>query len=211
MPHTHTTPGQRVPVALFLTPPDTNPARPPAGWGGLPVQHLGLLIRRHARLGDLVATLDNDPTIAAIAAHLHRLPANLTGHPQRIRATTGRPARRAGQGIGLLLVPPAAWARFASLVEAVDALNSWRRLLRPGGFLVTVLPVRAAGWYVPSLRTDVIAAGRAAGLGYHQHIPAITAPSPTAAQPPLSTQGRHRPAHRDVILFAAITTEATDA
>ncbi len=95
------------------------------------------------------------------------------------------------------------------------ALDGWRALLRPGGFLIVLLTA-GPGTSVLGHRSTVIAAARTAGLLYHQHIPALLVPLPEteprteaaiAAHPPLSA-GRHVRSHRDLLVFASMTPEA---
>jgi len=104
-----------------------------------------------------------------------------------------------------------------------EAMHRWHRLLRPGGFMLTVVPATGPEPGRISHRSLVITAARAAGLRYHQHLPVLLVPLPTAeprtdasraaGTRPALLDGRHLPIHLDVLAFAATTTdqEATDA
>lgn len=230
MPQTHPsdTRPDRAPVALFLHPTHTYRPTDPAGrplpdWYGIHPDHVAHLIARYTRDGDTVLDTDNHPTVTAAAEHLHCRPGvALTGgeHPHRSTQPVdldAAPAARGGAGLVLATLPRLD-IDTRDVFTLSRALGAWRALLRPGGFLIVLL---TAGPGIPALghRSTVIAAARTAGLLYHQHIPALLAPlaeteprteSGVAAYPPLRG-GRHERAHRDLLAFASITPEATDA
>jgi hypothetical protein len=95
-------------------------------------------------------------------------------------------------------------------------MRHWQELLRPGGFLLTVLTARGAKPGTSNHRTTVITAACAAGLLYHQHIPVALAPPPEdeprvrpdgdLAIPAKLINGRHVSAHVDVLAFAGTAT-----
>jgi hypothetical protein len=242
--HTSTDRPQPVPVSLFLV--VARRPRPPRGsaiaasdlsdWHGLSASNLAYLIRRHTRFGDVVLDLDEHPTVAAAARYLHRAPAKLVtdGKAERIRLLppskdAARPRRvlsRPGPGANLVLVTlPRAGAYSLDLHGMTRAMNTWRRLVRPGGFLIAALTARGPEPGKLSHRSTVIAAARAAGLIYHQHIPVLLVPLPehdprTDPETPGAPDdgrrlrgGRHLPAFRDLLVFASTATgeEATRA
>jgi hypothetical protein len=241
MPQTHPHTPERPHVGLFLVPPNrqrlvpANRRRAPladeAAWHGIDPQRLAWLIRHYTRAGDVVLDLDANPAVASVARHLRRHPAILVtdGDTTQVRltGTRTRPARvrrLRHSGVSLLLAGmPRPGGDRLGLHAMTEAMRRWHRLLRPGGFLLTV--VDAAG-PLPgriSSRTLIITAARAAGLRYHQHLPVLLVPLPdaeprtdasrAAGTPPALLDGRHLPIHLDILAFAATTIdqEATDA
>ena len=139
-----------------------------------------------------------------------------------------RPRRvvcRPGPGADLIVVTlPRAGADSLDLHGMTRAISTWRRLLRPGGHLIAALTAAGPEPGAVSHRSTVIAAARAAGLLYHQHIPVLLVPMPEhdprtdPGQADESDErrlrdGRHLPAFRDLVVFAgtAISEEATRA
>ncbi|GAA3950015.1 hypothetical protein [Actinoplanes auranticolor] len=230
MPQTHPTDTRptRAPVGLFLHPTHTYRPTDSAGralpdWYGVHPDHVAHLIARYTRAGDTVLETDGHPTVAAAAEHLHRYPgiAVTDGeHPPVWPETLdGQSAVTIRHDAGLVLATlPRLDIDTRDVHDLSRALHSWQELLRPGGFLVVLLAA-GLGNGAPAPRSTVIAAARTAGLLYHQHIPALlvrlpeveprTDPRP-ADRPPL-IGGRHVRAHRDLVVFASITPEATDA
>jgi hypothetical protein len=233
-----------VPVGLFLDSMSrprraafVRPGMP--DWHGLSPSDLAYLIRRYTRFGDVVLDLDEHPTVAAAARYLRRAPARLVTHraANRVRLLppgTDRPrrvVRRAGPGANLVLVTlPRAGVHRLDLPGVTRAMSAWRRLLRPGGHLIVALTARGPGSSsepgTVGHRSAVVAAGRAAGLIYHQHIPVLLIPLPERdprTDPEPSTEpvsgpadgrlrgGRHVSAFRDLVVFAGTATaeEAT--
>lgn len=236
---------QPVPVGLFLASthsprrsPFAHPGMP--NWHGLSPSNLAYLIHRTTRFGDVVLDLDEHPTVAAAARYLHRAPAKLVTDREtaRIRLLpppkdANRPRRvvcRPGPGANLILLTlPRAGTHSLDLHGMTQAMSTWRRLLRPGGFLIAALTARGTqpGTEPGTLshRSTVIAAARAAGLVYHQHIPVLLVPLPdhdprTDPEAPAEPNdgrrllaGRHLPVFRDLVVFAGTATgeEATRA
>ncbi|GIJ49750.1 hypothetical protein Val02_66360 [Virgisporangium aliadipatigenens] len=235
------TPPHRIPISLFL-PPTTGPGHPAPpiaampDWHGLPPVSVAHLIRRYTRIGDIVLDIDAHPTVAAAAVHLRRVPSPPdnagTGSPTR-----PLPAVSAGgcldevmprpeAVVDLIMVAfPRPWQDPLDLIATVEAMQAWRRLLRPGGHLIVVLDALAPEPDSIGYRSSVIAAARAAGLLYHQHIPVVHTPLPEheprtdidpATEPTPAKRlptGRHRLIHRDLIVFAGTATaqESIDA
>ncbi|WP_412740963.1 hypothetical protein [Krasilnikovia sp. MM14-A1259] len=207
MPNSPTDPRPAAPVGLFLTPPhDHRPldrtGQPLPNWYGLHPDHVARLIARYSRDGDTVLDLDTHPTVAAAARHLDR-------HPRLVVPEQC--------SVGLIL---ASLPRLGVDPRDVHGLrqtfDGWQTWLRPGGFLITLLTASPSG-DAARHRSTVIAAARAAGLLYHQHIPAVLVPLPEAdprtepdlaPRPPLLA-GRHVRAHRDLLAFATTALEIT--
>jgi hypothetical protein len=238
--HTSTDRPQPVPVGLFLATAH-RPRRPRGSalasdlpdWHGLSASNLAYLIRRYTRFGDVVLDLDEHPTVAAAARYLHRAPAKLVAQDgaERIRLLpppkdanrSRRVVSRPGPGANLVLVVlPRAGEYSLDLHGMTRAMSTWRRLLRPGGHLIAALTARGPEPGTISHRSTVIAAARAAGLIYHQHIPVLLVAlpahdprtDPEPAEEPDGRRlrgGRHLPAFRDLVVFAgtAIGGEAT--
>jgi hypothetical protein len=226
MPQTHTTDLRptRAPVGLLLRPTHTHRPADPAGralpdWYGIHPDHVAHLIARYTRYGDAILDTDAHPTIAAAAEHLHRRPGFALIDRDSPEPFDRRSAVTASNSARLVLATLPRLDVYSRDPHAVSqALGAWRELLRPGGFLVVLLTARP-GTGPLGHRSTVIAAARAAGLLYHQHIPALLVPLPEtdlrtgtrpAARPPLIA-GRHVRAHRDLLVFATITPEAADA
>jgi hypothetical protein len=233
-----TAPGDRpqpVPVGLFLA-HAVQPETPRAGqsavtapdWNGLPAATLAYLIRRYTRFGDVVVDLDGHPSVFAAARYLRRAPARLvtSRHGPRVRLVPPpagrwprRVVRRPGPGANLILVTlPRAGAYSLDLHGMTRAMNAWRPLLRPSGFLVAALTAHGSQPGTVSHRSTVIAAARAAGLRYHQHLPFVRVPLPeheprTEPERPDEADdgrrlldGRHVPTFRDLLVFASTAT-----
>jgi hypothetical protein len=224
---------ERPRVGLFLVPAPQRraPLANADAWHGIDPHRLAWLIRHYTRAGDVVLDLDAHPTVTRTARYLHRHTAVLItdGAASRVRLTDirARPARirrLTDSGVTLLLagLPRPSGDRL-DLHTLTEAMQQWHRLLRPGGFVLTVLPTRSPEPGRTSRRSTVITAARAAGLRYHQHLPVLLVPLPdteprtdpataTSTRPAL-LNGRHAPAHLDVLAFGSTIThqEATDA
>jgi hypothetical protein len=243
-----------VPVGLFLA-LTHRPRRCPIDLPGVPDWHglspgdVAYLIRHYTRFGDVVLDLDEHPTVAAAARYLRRAPAKLVTHgaTSRVRLVpprpnTDRPRRvvcRPGPGADLIMVTlPRPEADRLDLHAMTHAMSGWRRLLRPGGHLIAALTARGPApspepgtepgteFGLVSHRSTVIAAARAAGLLYHQHIPVLLVRLPehdprahlerdnetdseTDGGPGSGRRllaGRHLPAFRDLVAFASTAT-----
>jgi hypothetical protein len=224
---------QPVPVGLFLasthSPRRQAFARPGVpDWHGLHPGNVAYLIRRYTRFGDVVLDLDEHPTVAAAARYLRRAPAKLVtdGGMTRVRLVPpppeqDRPRRvvcRPGPGADLITVTlPRAGAYSLDLHGMTRSMSTWRRLLREGGHLIAALTARGPEPGTVSHRCTVVAAARAAGLLYHQHIPVLLVPLPerdprTDPDPADEPDGRrlragqHVPAFRDLVVFASTAT-----
>ncbi|WP_328366672.1 hypothetical protein [Micromonospora zamorensis] len=227
MPQTSPHHPERPPVGLFLVPAHHGdaPLIDPAAWHGIDPRRLAWLIRHYTHDGDLVADLDNHPTVFRAARYLHRYPVTITSDGGRIRVTDDRPARArrlAEDGLALLLagLPRPDGHRLGSH-DTAEAMRLWHRLLRPGGFVLVALHARAPepGRRI-SRRSTVISAARIAGLRYHQHIPVLVVPLPAhdprtdaataASTPPALLDGRHLHTHMDVLAFTATTLDQED-
>lgn len=229
MPQTHPrdTRPDRAPVALFLQPTHTHrptglARRALPDWYGVHPHHVAHLIARYTRDADTVLDTDAHPSVATAAEHLHRRPgvAITAGeHPQGSLEPIDRHTAAARRGAGLVLATLPRLDIDTRDVHALSrALGTWRAQLRPGGFLIILLTA-GPGTAALGHRSTVIAAARTAGLLYHQHVPALLIPLPkteprtestVALHPPLHG-GRHVRAHRDLLAFASMTPETTDA
>ncbi|HEX8631748.1 MAG TPA: hypothetical protein VF755_26615 [Catenuloplanes sp.] len=232
MPQTHpTTTGAGltpVPVALLLPPPARNDdtATTPGGlpdWCGITARDIARLIATYSQPDDIVVNLDAHPTISGAAAHLHRHPVT----PLTDRDRPGVPCSGVEDeamprhGAGLLVVSlPRAGINSHDVHDLTRAVRTWRPALRRGGYLLIALGARNPQLGAASSRATVIAAARAAGLMYHQHILAVLAPLPefearampdtAAGTTPALLDGRHAVAFHDVLVFAT-TAGGTDA
>ncbi|MEV7231256.1 hypothetical protein AB0M79_30195 [Polymorphospora sp. NPDC051019] len=225
---------QPAPVGLIL-PSIRVPRTPHPGvpdWHGLSPSHLAYLIRRYTDVGDVVLDLDAHPVAFDATAYLRRIPARLFNGSHGLRLlllppVPGRRNRRVthqpGAGVDLILATlPNGTERLAPGGTAT-AMSTWRPLLRPGGFLIVGLTTAPPQPGEFSHRATVIAAARAAGLFYHQHIPAILVPLPeheprTAPGRPAETDdgrrllaGRHLPTFRNLVVFGTTATGEENA
>jgi hypothetical protein len=230
MPQTHTpaTRPPRAPVGLFLTPTHTHRPTDATGralpdWYGIHPDHVAHLIARYTRDGDTILDIDAHPTVAAAAEYLHRRPGSTVtdgDNPDvRPEPLDGRSADTTRRGAGLVVAALPRLDIDSRNPHAIShALDGWRALLRPGGFIVIQLTTGPGTDALGHRSTVIAAAARTAGLFYHQHIPALLVPMPDteprteaaiAPHAPLPA-GRHVRAHRDLLVFASMTPEATD-
>jgi hypothetical protein len=207
-PH-HTGPARQRPrVALLLVAPHRrSPDGDEPDWNGIDSPRLAWLIGHYTQAGDLILDLDRHPVVRQGAAYLHRRAATVDLNafaPERLHEAA------------LVLAGPA-HLDLGNLPGLAEMMRGWHRLLRPGGFLLTVLPPAGTETRRTARRTTVITAARAAGLRYHQHLPVVLVPLPeaeprTKANSPASIapallDGRHLPVHLDVLAFAASTLD----
>jgi hypothetical protein len=205
---------EQAPVALLLPPvqPVDRGSTVLPDWHGLAPVTVAYLIRRYTRPGEIVLSPEAHPAITHAVRYLDRAAAVLTRHDD---TATAQPESRAA-GAALIL----AVVRTTAPPPALAAdLATWRTLLLPGGFLVLALPLPGVSGGT-SHRTATITAARAAGLFYHQHIPALLAPLPdddprtgtAPGDPPTRLWGaRHVPVHRDLVAFTTTATSGEAA
>lgn len=212
----------RVPVGLFLVPAHAlrprQSGRELPDWYGVHPDHVAQLIARYTRDDDVVLDLDAHPTIAAAARYLHRRPVAPLGErcdgAARVRGCT---AVEDGAGLVIATLPRMDYDS-ADVAELGHVVGSWRTLLRPGGHIL-ILIIAGPGVSGAGHRSTFVAAARAAGLIFHQHIPVALVPLAEAGgcaehgvvPRPGLVGGRHVRAHRDLLVFASITAEAADA
>jgi hypothetical protein len=223
MPHSHTMASATglvpVPVAVLLPPPGRRrDGHPESGespdWYGVAPRDAAGLIARYSGPGDLVIELDAHPTITRAARHLARraTTAPTDGDGRDLPARPGR--RNAGAGLILAALPRPGTDR-RDLLGASATMQTWRAMLRPGGYLLTALtppgPDLDTEHRPASYRATVIAAARTAGLTWQQEFLVLTAPLPddeprarpdtATAAPAALVDGRHRLAHVKVLAF----------
>lgn len=215
----------RVPIGVFLG-ADCQSSDRRSRVGHLPSWHgatpvaVAEIIRTYTTDGDLIIDLDTHPAVTAAAWFLHRIPATLTTgrDGQRIRVLApppGEPAppRETGTTIGteaaLVLATLPRPDEPNDPAELARALQHWRTLLRPGGFLIVTPTSTEPTIERPSLRRAVIAAAPAAGLRWHQQLLIVTRlpasePRAEALTVPVDAApigGRHADAHRMPLVF----------
>jgi hypothetical protein len=215
---------ERVPVGIFLPDPhrfriSRRRGRQLAAWHDLEPWNVGHLIATYTRVGDVV--IDGDPhrTISLATRYLHRYPATVTTDADRSRlhaTPSGRRAFRRRHGAALLLATLPSTPDGPGPTSLIHTMRAWRRLLCPGGFLITALPSSASVPNAGSVRSTVITAARSAGLVYQQHLLVVTRrleedeprarPESVATTRPALRQGRHVRVHRDLLAFVAATT-----
>jgi hypothetical protein len=160
--------GRRIPVTLWRVAAIDHTGG--QTWDGLSPRVAGLLVGLTTRPGQTIVDFDNDPTLAGVAgahgvrhipitrpAQLRHLPA---GTASLITLRYPRPS------------PATTPDELAELFEACARLQT-----RRGSTVVAITPP-AAGPDYTTHASKVIPAAQAAGLGYVEHVIAVTAPIP---------------------------------
>jgi len=174
---------------------------PPPGGGdtaGMSPPLAARLAHTYTRPGDVVVGFDHDANLRAAARaaacryrrlrHLSRL--------GDLHAVAGNVSL-----VVLRWPRPAKTARPAEPVEQL--FGACRSLLAPSGYTVAVLAPPSAPSDLAQA-AELVPAAHRRGLGYLQHIVAITAPLPDPHSPPTihATDGRHRRVHLDLLVLA---------
>ncbi|OHV40838.1 MULTISPECIES: hypothetical protein [Pseudofrankia] len=180
-------PARLVPLTVWTTPTPTQP-------GLLPPAAAARAIATFTSSEDLVLTVGGPAGLADAASYLQR-----RHHALDTAETTSRTGWSGPAGLVIDHPTPTPTAPTTLLPRFVGLAAQ----LRPGGFLLTVHPP-ASGPLDPLAAT--IAAARAAGLRYLQHIVALTTPISSGAltPPPASrtTAGQFLTAvHVDLAVF----------
>jgi hypothetical protein len=170
--------------------------------------------------GDLVATAGGSPAVAGAAAAASRRVLALTAGPAPARQRPGVPAALPPPGdpagtAGLAIAGwpgpgcCAPWPASAAGEPAQDpglAFTACERVLRPGGVLAVITGPAAPGGTLTGTAGSLVAAARAAGLIYAQHIVLVHAGidgdrlAPADPDPGTTVAGG-RPAHDDLLVF----------
>jgi hypothetical protein len=211
-----------VPVAVLLPTRDGHRGEPAVGelpdWHGVSARDAAGLITRLSAVGDLVVELDGHPTITRAAEHLGRRPAaplpgaQVLGSPMPGHQPATRPSRWAGLIFAMLPGPDVAPGDLGGLSAA---MQTWRAVLRPGGYLLTALAAPNTDDGITEhpviYRAGVIAAARSAGLTWQQEFLVLTAPPPEHEPralpcaplelPSALVDGRHLRVHVKVLAF----------
>jgi hypothetical protein len=207
-------------VAVLLPTRDSHRAEPAVGglpdWHGVTARDAAGLITRLSAVGDLVIELDGHRTITHAAEHLGRRPAaTLPG--VHLLAVPGRPPlTRRSRCTGLIFAAlPRPEVAPGDLGGLSAMMQTWRAVLRPGGYLLTALTAPNSEHSITEhpliYRAGAIAAARTAGLTWQQEFLVLTAPPPedeprTMPGTPLDlpsalVDGRHLRVHVKVLAF----------
>jgi hypothetical protein len=138
--------------------------------GGLSPRVAGLLVGLTTRPGQTIIDLDNDPTLAGVAG-AHGVRHHPITRPSQLRRL---PAGSASL-ITLRYPRPDPATRPTDLAELFTACA--RLQAHHGSTVVALVPPTDRGDYAAHA-ADVIPAAEAAGLGYVEHVIAVTAPIP---------------------------------
>ena len=193
--------GPGVPLSVWagLPAPDCAPPGQPCG-GPVTTAAAARVTESFSRPGDLVVAIDGSPAAASAAAAAGRVVLGLApGGPARLLAA-GDP----GAGTAALVITgcPGPDPDGGGLLYA-----ACERVLRPGGVLAVITPGPGGDGPPGDLAGHVVAAARAAGLAYAQHIVLVHAaidgdrldpasPAPGTASPPGGTR-----VHSDLLVF----------
>jgi hypothetical protein len=184
-------------------------------WFGLQPNDAAHLIAEYTQRGDIVIDLDDHPMTTRAARFLGRQPARLLtdGERQRVQPTP-HTRRLFGRhtGAGLIMARlPRAGAYSMDLYGMTRAMQSWRPLLRPGGYLLAALTAHGPEAGSVSHRCTVITAARTAGLNWQQEFLVLTVPLPefeprampdtAATTPPALVDGHHDVTHIRLLAF----------
>ena len=158
--------------------------------GGLTIRTALLLVALYTRPGDTIVSLGNDPALAG-AAGCKYVP---VAHPADLADLD-----HVAGSVGLIVLrwppPPTPNSRRpperrpAAVVSGLaDLFTACRLLLNRDGFTIVALTPAVDGPdYVEQAR-QLIPAGRQAGLGWLQHIVAITGAGPSSARSGMATR-----------------------
>ncbi len=219
----------------------TGPGVPLSIWPGLPAHDIrdrqscggpvtAAAVRRvidaFSRVGDLVAAVGGSPTVAEAAAAAGRRVLALTARPAPARQRPGVPAAlpppgdpaagKAGLAIAGWRGPGCCGSPPGSSDGEPDpgpAFAAGELVLHPGGVLAVITGPAAPGGTTADTAGSIVAAARAAGLVYAQHIVLVRAeidgdslapadPDPSPAVPGGS------PVHDDLLVFTKPGGEA---
>jgi hypothetical protein len=169
--------------------------------------------------GDMVADIGGSPAVAEAAAAAGRRALTLTDGPVPARQRSGVPAALPPPGdpaagtAGLAIVgwrgPGCCGSRPGSADGEPDpwpAFAACERVMRPGGVLAVITGPAAPGGMTSGTAGSLVAAARAAGLVYAQHIVLVRAAidgdrlAPADPGPGPAAPGG-RPAHDDLLVF----------
>lgn len=179
--------GRRIPITLWRVAAIDHSGG--QTWDGLSPRVAGLLVGLTTRPGDTIIDFDNDPTLAGVAgAHgVRHVPISRTHQLRHLPAGTA-------SLITLRYPRPTKASGPASLGELFAACA---RLQTTRGSTVVALVPPADGPDYATHAAQVIPAAEAAGLGYVEHVIAVTAPIPGERPTNLAT-----PASRPVLRAA---------
>jgi len=212
----------------------TGPGVPLSIWPGLPAHHIrdgeqcgGPVTAAAARRvidafslpGDLVAAGGGSPAVTEAAAGAGRRVFTLASGPAPARQRPGGPAALPPPGdpaAGTAGLAVAGWCGpgcCGSQPGSADGeqdpgplFAACQRVLRPGGVLAVITGPAAPGGTTAGTAGSIVAAARAAGLVYAQHIVLVRAGidgdrlAPAAPDPAAAAPGGS-PAHDDLLVF----------
>jgi hypothetical protein len=192
--------GPGVPLSVWAGLPAPDCAPPGQSCGPVTTAVAARVTGSFSRPGDLVVAVDGSPAAAEAAACAGRLVLSLApGGPARLLAAGGP-----GAGTAALVIVgcPGPEPDGGGLLYA-----ACERVLRPGGVLAVITPGPGGDGPPGDLDGQVVAAARAAGLGYAQHVVLVHAavdgdrldpagPASGTASPPGGTR-----VHSDLLVF----------
>jgi hypothetical protein len=223
--------GPGVPLSVWpgLPAPGSAPPGPPCA-GPVTAPAARQVIESFSRPGDLVAAVGGSPAVTQAAAGAGRsvltlIPDGRAGYPLPvpdpvIRLRPGGPALVLGSGNPVagratLAVAGCHGPGCCAALEpgSDDARSSWllyaavERVLRPGGVLAVIIASGAGGDPDTGLAGGTVAAARAAGLAYAQHIVLVHAAidgdrlDPGGPLPPAAGLPGDASVHSDLLVF----------
>jgi hypothetical protein len=174
-------------------------------WDGLPPRVAALLVGLTTRPGDTIIDFDNDPTVAGVAgAHgVRHLPVTCRDQLRQLAPGTA----------SLITLRYPLTDPTAGPADLRRLFDTCARLQAPRGSTVVAIVPPPDGPDYAAHAAQVIPAAEAAGLGYVQHVIAVTAPIAgerftnlaTPASPPILRAARaslgHGRYHLDLLVF----------
>ncbi len=164
-----------------------------------------LLVGTHTRPGDTIVSIGHDPALAGAAGAGARVYRSVA-HPDDLAGLD-----HAAGTVALIVLPwpPPDQPRGMSRDALIAMFGACRRLMSPGGCTIVALAGLPPGQTFVQHSTALIPAAHHAGLGWLQHIVAITAPivgqritwRAAPADPAMLRAAAHLKVHLDLFIF----------
>ncbi|MGI5243376.1 hypothetical protein [Dactylosporangium sp. CA-139066] len=189
-----------------------------AGWGhhradALSPRLAALLVGVHTRPGDTIVSIGDDPALAGAAGAGGRIYRSVP-HPDQLADLD-----HAAGTVALIVLPwpPADRPNGMHSEDLIAVFGACRRLMGPGGCTIVALAGLPPQQTFVQHSTALIPAAQQAGLGWLQHIVAITAPivgqhitwRARPADPGMLRAAAHLKVHLDLFVFVILGNSAS--